>query len=172
LIQQYSHKIIILIQQTVKLLCSYWHSHTKPRLSQYNHPPSSIPDWYSNLLCYHTPLIQQYLCHDLVIQQYSNYDTRIDIALIYTMLYHNNPPARILYLWHSNPHSDPHNDTTIYYDNIPLIIQKSTCPDTNTKAIHQIQHLSDITNTTVQLIHATCSKETIPPILTDNNIQR
>ena len=107
-IQQYSHKIIILIQQPVKLLCSYWHSHTKPRHSWSNNPPSPILDWYSNLLCYYTPLIQQYLCHDLVIQQYSNYDNRIDTTICYTMLplllYHNNPPTRPLYcyLWYSN----------------------------------------------------------------------
>ena len=71
-----------------------------------------------------------------------------------------------LHLWYSNPHSDPHNDTTICYDNIPLIIQKSTCSDTNTTAIPQIRYLSDITNTTVQLIHATCSKGEYP---TDTN---
>jgi hypothetical protein len=106
-------------------------------------------------------------------------DNRIETAICYTMLplvlYHNNPPARLLhcYFWYSNSRYDPHTDTTTCYETIPLIIQNSIWYDTITTAIPPIRYLSDTnqyyrtTDTRYML-----QKETIPPILTDNNIQR
>jgi hypothetical protein len=118
---------------------------------------SAMISWYSNTPTTILVLIPQY-----AILCYPCYSTT-------TILLHDFCTAT---LDTAIPHYDPHTDTTIWYDTIPLIIQKSTSSETNTTAIPQIQYLSDITNNIVQLINATCSKETIPPILTDNNIQR